>query len=63
MHNGSNLNTCGIFIYMPYQFPLDTVCMSPRQFLKAIEINHEQLYGEFDYITTSVNPQAKHSFN
>ena len=38
---------------MSYRFNLDRVCMSPRLFRKVIEVDHEQIYDEFDDITTS----------
>ena len=54
MQNGSNSNICKSFTHMSYRFNLDRICMSPRLFRKAMEVDHEQIYDEFHYITTSV---------
>ena len=54
MQNGSNSNICKNFIHMSYLFNLDRVYMSPGLFRKAIEVDHEQIYDEFDCITTNV---------
>ena len=49
-----NSNICKSFTFMPYEFNLDRVCMSPRQFQKVIEGSYEQMYDEFDCVTISV---------
>ena len=45
---------------MSDRFNLDRVCMSRRLFRKEIEVDHEQIYDEFDYITTSIIKDLLH---